>query len=138
VSGKDYSHVPDWCRPGAEVAEIGHEAGVLRIVITKVHKRFVIGTQPGSDHERKYRIEPSRIQAVRNSTWDPARWLAPMTDPAVRDRLAGLRRKRLAGEVERLALEWRRDGDVDAARRIAERLKDAGIIASYELPGGES
>lgn len=135
---KDYSHVPDWCRPGERVVDIGHEGSMLTVEIVKVHKRFVYATQPGSDYERKYRIGPTQIEAVKGSHWDLTRWLAPTTDPIVRHRAEDNRVKRIAGQVENLAQRWRRDRDLDAARLIARLLVEAGIIASYEPTEPES
>lgn len=133
MSTKDYSHVPDWCRPGEYAVEIGgrSDSALRRRTILRVTKTTVVTDGP-NDTETRYKIWPDGEIMRRGGTWDPSWTLAPITDPEVQRRIKENRRKSLAVDVEQLALRWRRDGDHVAALAIAQRLVDAGVIASYE------
>lgn len=143
----DHPPAPDWCRPGAELVVVATHRRELMVMhtvhVTRITKTQVIVERRWFDDsatETRFRIQPDgrRPRLRVKDRWDVVdRELAPLDAPDV---VAAYRRADMqaaAGKVEELALRFRRDRDLDAARSIAEELVKAGVIASFTLPQHE-
>lgn len=142
----EHPPAPDWCHPGAELAVVTRRPGgdptvAYTVHVARVTKTLVVVERRIRDHvsEDRYRIEPNGRRPRRRARdrWSEGWELAPLDAPDV---VAAYRRadmQAVAGKVEELALRFRRDRDLDAARSIAEELVKAGVIASFTLPQHE-
>lgn len=133
--------VPEWLHEGATVAQytggrgLAVQANAMEATVTRLTRTQARVSYNGQ--EWVYRrhdtlgagpVWERRIGGAWGDTWT----LLPVDDPKV---LAVYERQRLsaaASKVEDLALRWRRDRDLQAARKIADVLVEAGVIASYE------